>query len=222
MAVLEEGRTFERYRVIRYLGSSTSGESYEAEDTILQRKATLKLIQPWLRLPEAARRQFFREMQHISMISHPYLAGILDYGEIDTRIYIARRYISAGSLLGDQGRSWFRPPLQITEAAQYAHQLAQALQHVHNNGYVHGSLTLSNILVLRGFNPDNEPDFAPFLITDVGSAHFVRRFGQQQSTFLPITAAPEQLGGRVTPASDQYALAVLLYLCLAGRLRFLG
>src|SRR5207248_8237511 len=104
----------------------------------------------------------------------------------------------------------------------YTHQLAQTLHSIHARGYLHGAITFSNILVLRGPNLDNEPNHAPFILTDVGLANFVRRFGQPQTSPLPVTAAPEQLGKRVIPASDQFALAVLLYFWLAGRPPYLG
>ncbi len=117
---------------------------------------------------------------------------------------------------------WFKPPLPINDAFHYAHQLAQALNILHAQGHPHGSLTLSNILILRGFNADHEPDFAPFLLCDAGLANFARFFGQPQITLLPITAAPEQFSQRVTPASDQFALAVLLYFWLAGHPPYLG
>src|SRR5437868_14524398 len=222
MPALIENQRFERYRIVQYLGSGLSGESYEAEDTVLQRKVTLKLIHPWMILPDAARRQFFREMQGISMLNHPYLATILDYGEIDGRLYVVHRYVTSGSLLSSDGRSWFQPPLSVSDAFHYGYQLAQALEYIHKHEYLHGAFTLSNILVLRGPNIEDEPGFAPFLLADVGLANFVRRFGQPQIKLLPITAAPEQLGKRVTPASDQFALAVILYFWLAGRPPYLG
>ncbi len=222
MPILEDGQLFERYRVHRWLGGGVAGESYEAEDRILQRKVTLKVIHPWTTLADSARRQFFREMQGISLLNHPYLATVLDYGEIDGRIYVARRYVSSGSLLGSNGRLWFHPPLPAQDAFKYAHQLAQALQYIHQHGYVHGSLTFANILVLRGPDAENTSDYAPFLLADVGLAHFVRRFGHPRLETLPVSAAPEQLTKRVTPASDQFALAVLLYFWLAGRPPYLG
>jgi serine/threonine protein kinase len=222
MPVLEEGQNFERYRIVRYLGSGVSGESYEAEDTVLLRKVTLKLIHPWGTLPDSARRQFFREMQGISILTHPYLASVLDYGELDSQLYVARRYLTIGSLLGSEGRLWFKPPFNIPNAIQYTHQLAQTLDYIHSHGCLHGVLTLSNILVLRGPNVENEPGYAPFLLADVGLANFVRRFGHPKITLLPITAAPEQLGKRVTTSSDQFALAVILYLWLTGRPPYLG
>lgn len=222
MPTLQDGQQFERYRIQRFLGSSASGESYEAEDIMLLRKVTLKLIHPWTTLPDAARRQFFREMQGISILNHPYLAAVLDYGEINGRLYVARRYVTSSTLLGNAGRTWFGPPLKITDAIYYAHQLAQALQYMHNHGCLHGSMTFSNILVLRGPNLNNEPDYAPFLLADVGLTNFVRRFGQPQNQLLPITAAPEQYGKRVLPASDQFSLAVLLYFWFTGQPPYLG
>ncbi|HLG76102.1 MAG TPA: FHA domain-containing serine/threonine-protein kinase [Ktedonobacteraceae bacterium] len=222
MQMLAAGQRFARYRVLRWLGRGISGESYEAEDIRLPRKVVLKLIHPWSRLSDAARRQFFREMQGIGALTHIYLAAVLDYGEVDGQLYIARRYTGPGPLPGDEGRIWFHPPLAAIDAIYYIHQLAQALHYIHNCGYVHGSLSFTNILVLRGSNLDNEPDFAPFLLADVGAAHFVRRFGQPPVKLLPVTAAPEQIGGRATPASDQYALAVLLYFWLSGRPPFTG
>jgi serine/threonine protein kinase len=224
MPTLETGQKFERYRIIQWLGSGVSGESYEAEDTMLLRKVTLKLIHPIATMSDAARRQFFREMQGTSILNHPYLASVLDYGEFDGKLYVARLYVKNGSLLGSNGRLWFSAPLEVFDAIQYGHQLAQVLQLIHNRGYLHGALTFANILVLRGPNLLNESDYAPFLLADVGLTNFVRRFGEQNSPPLPlpITAAPEQLYKRIIPASDQFALAVVLYFWLVGRPPYIG
>ncbi len=222
MPRLGDGQIFERYLIIRALGNGVAGESYEAEDRVLQRKVTLKLIHPWATLADSARRQFFREMQGISTLNHPYLATVLDYGEGEGHMYVARRYVSSGSLLGSNGRLWFQPPLPIASASKYAHQLAQTLHYIHQHGYVHGALTFANVLVLRGPNVEQEADYAPFLLADSGLTHFTRRFGSPQIEALPVSAAPEQIHKRATPASDQFALAVLLYFWLSGRPPYLG
>jgi serine/threonine protein kinase len=219
---LEIGQRFERYRVLRVLGSGVSGTSYEAEDLMLHRKVTLKLIHPWSTLADSARRQFFRDMQSISLLVHPYHVAILDYGEVEGQLYVVRNFVTNGSLLSPEGRAWFSPPLSITDTLSYAHQLAQVLYNIHRYGYIHGSLTLSNILVLHGTPIEGETDLAPFLLSDIGLAYFVRSFGHPQITRLPITAAPEQWRGRHLPASDQYALAILVYLWLTGRPPFIG
>ncbi len=222
MQGLEAGQKFERYRVLQFLGSGISGESYEVEDTLLQRTVLLKLIHPWLLLSDAIRRQFFRDMQRISSITHPYLTAILDYGEVDGQLYVVRRFVGPGSLLNREGRTWFNPPLAPVDAISYTHQLALALHSLHCQGLVHGSLTFSNVMVSGCPTPSQKPNFAPFLLADAGLATFVRRFGLPKITILPITAAPEHLEKHIVPAGDQYALAVLLYFWLAGRPPFLG
>src|SRR5689334_18521677 len=131
MQVLEAGQKFERYRIVRLLGNGVSGSSYQAEDTLLQSKVTLKLIHPWSVPSDAARRQFFREIQGISELSHPSLTPILDYGEARGQLYLTRRHIGPGSLLNDEGRTWYQAPLSITHAITYTYRLAQTLHYIH-------------------------------------------------------------------------------------------
>jgi len=221
-ALLEEGQIFARYRVFDKAGSGTSGDSYKAEHTEHSHTVMLKLIHPWGMLSDSGRYQFLREMQHANTIVHPQLASPLDYGEVAGQLYAVRRYVDNGSLTSPQGRSLLLSPLSIADAFGYIYQLAQVLHHLHIHNYVHGSLTLANILVRKEHTPEATAPAATLIVADVGLAHFVRRFGQHQQTILPITAAPEQFDKYISPASDQYALAVLLYLWLAGRPPFLG
>jgi serine/threonine protein kinase len=222
MSPLAASQKFGRYYIRRYLGTGTSGESYEAEDIALQRSVTLKLIHPWSLLPDSTRRQFFREMQDICALDHPSLAPLHDYGELNSRLFIARRYVDSGSLLSREGRDWYRPPMALSHALQYADQLAGALMYAHNHGHLHGSLTLSNIFAFPNRQRSTEQRTVSLLISDFGLTYFVRRFGKPPAPFFPITAAPEQFSGNTVPASDQYALAVLLYFWLTNRLPFVG
>ncbi len=216
MYILEAGQKFERYQIIRQLGEGGAGISYEAEDSKLKDKVVLKLIHPWSDLPYTARRQFFRDMQVLSVLAHTALVAVLNYGEVAGQLYVVRRYINNGSLLGNEGRAWFNPPIDMRHAFTYIYQISQALHLIHSYGYAHGALTFSNILISKRA----EADSAPLLLSDAGLAQFVRRFGQQR--MLPMTAAPEQFKGQGTPASDQYALAILLSVWLTGRPPFAG
>lgn len=220
MHILEVGQKFERYHIIRKLGQGGAGVSYEAEDIRLKDKVFLKLIHPWSELSYAARRQFFRDMQVLSVLTHTRLATVLNYGEVAGLLYVARQYTDKGSLLGNAGRMWFSSPLNIKDAFTYTYQLSQALHLIHSYDYVHGALTFSNILISERLRA--EPDSAALLLSDAGLAQFVRRFGQPQQSMLPMTAAPEQFKGQVTAASDQYALAILLSVWLTGRPPFAG
>ncbi|HEY4387139.1 MAG TPA: FHA domain-containing protein [Ktedonobacteraceae bacterium] len=218
---LDVGQRFDRYQIVRKLGMGISGESYEAQDTLLQRTVTLKLIHPWSTLPDAIRRQFFREMQTMSLLNHPGIASILDYSDVDRQLYLVHKYTPLGSLLGPEGRIWFSPPLPIEDAIRYTVQLSQPLYYLHYNGFFHGALTLANILIQHDPAHSTSPTMQ-FLLADANLAHFVRRYGRPVMTLLPITAAPEQFYKRMTAASDQYALASLLYYWLAACPPFLG
>ncbi len=220
MHILEAGQKFERYSILRQLGQGSAGISYEAQDSRLKNTVVLKLIHPWSELSHAARRQFFRDMQVLSVLIHPCLATVLNYGEAAGQLYVVRRYSNNGSLLGNEGRLRFNPPLDVKDAFTYTYQLSQALHLIHSYDYVHGALTFSNILIAE--QPQAEAESAPLLLSDAGLTQFVRRFGQSQQDRLPMTAAPEQFEGQTTPASDQYALAILLSVWLTGRPPFAG
>ncbi len=217
---LEENQKFGRYQIMRYLGMGTTGTSYEAQDTRMARTVLLKLVQPWSPLSDSARRHFFRLMQEISYFSHPSLAPIFNFGESHGHLYIARDYTPYGSLLGDYGRQWLKPPLPMQTAIVLLNGLAQALSYIHGQGYTHGSLTFTNIVLQT--EPSQELDHTLLGITDMGLAHIIRTVGQAQTTQLPLTAAPEQYKKQLSAHSDQYALAVLLYFWLTGRPPFLG
>ncbi len=223
MHILAAGQKFERYSILRQLGQGGAGISYEAQDDRLKIKVVLKLIHPWAELSYAARRQFFRDMQVLSVLIHPCLAPVLNYGEVAGQLYVVRRYSDKGSLLGSEGRLWFNPPLTRKDAFTYTYQLSQALHLVHSYGYVHGALAFSNILISEQPRADaDSTENAPLLLSDASLAQFVRHFGRSQSGILPMTAAPEQFAGQITPASDQYALAILLFVWLTGHPPFTG
>jgi serine/threonine protein kinase len=219
MYTLEQGQKFERYRILRTLGSGVAGISYQAEDTRKKQPVMLKLIHPWAPLPDQARRQFFRDTQVISGLSHPLLSPLLNYGEVHGQLFVVRPFTTYGSLLSSEGRRWFQTPLPISKAFTYALQIARVLAYIHSNGYIHGSLTLSNILITH--TPCAE-EIAALVLTDIKLASFVRQYGQPINTLLPTTAAPEQFQQQQGPATDQYALAVLLYFWITGHLPFQG
>src|ERR1700730_4249458 len=192
MQKLSGEQRFDRYTIVRLLGKGISGESYEAEDMLLQRKVTLKLIHPWSPPSDAARRQFFRSLQGMSFITHRSLAAILDYGEVNRQLYVARQYSVPGSLLNNDGRQWYKPPLPISDAITHVLRISQALHALHADGYAHGAITLSNILILHAPTDVTEASVTPLLLADPGSTDLVRYFGRPQMSILPLPAAPEQ------------------------------
>lgn len=220
MQELAEGQMFARYRIVRTLGGSLISQSYAAEDTHLGCIVTLKVMHPWPALPNSARYQFFHEMQDISLIVHPQLTALLDYGDFEGRLYATRTYLPAGSLLGDAGRAQFQAPMQAQVAIKHLVSLAQALHNLHTHGYIHGALTFSNILLNE--ESSGLAEAISLQVADAGFTYFTQHVGGLQPVLLPATAAPEQWHRHYSPACDQYALAILLYFWLAGRLPFIG
>lgn len=217
-----QNQKFGKYRILRTLGSSTSGTSYQAEDDRQQRTVTLKLIHPWTQLPDQVRRQFFRDMQNISQLSHPSLSPLLNYGEIHGQLFVVRPFISSDTLSEDQRKPLPNTPMPITTAFVSALQIARVLAYIHKHGYIHGSLTPANILSARTINNANTDRSTSLLLTDIGLSSFVYQYGQPIEPLPLTTSAPEQFHHRQSPASDQYALATLLYFWLAGRFPFQG
>ncbi|GHO73068.1 hypothetical protein KSD_08390 [Ktedonobacter sp. SOSP1-85] len=211
---------FARYRIVRALGGSLISQSYAAEDSHLGCIVTLKVMHPWPALPNSARYQFFHEMQDISLIVHPQLTALLDYGDFEGRLYATRTYFAAGSLLGDAGRAHFQAPMLPQVAIKQLVPLAQALHNLHTHGYIHGALTFSNVLLNEEIPTPTET--TSLQVADAGFTYFAQHVGGLQPLLLPATAAPEQWHRHYSPACDQYALAILLYFWLAGRLPFIG
>lgn len=220
MQELAEGQMFARYRIVRALGGSLISQSYAAEDFHLGCIVTLKVMHPWPALPNSARRQFFHEMQDISLIVHPQLTALLDYGDFEGRLYATRPYFASGSLLGDAGRAQFQAPMQPQVAIKQLVPLTQALHNLHTHGYIHGTLTFSNVLLNEEIS--SLAKATSLHVADAGFTYFAQHVGGLQPLLLPATAAPEQWHRHYSPACDQYALAILLYFWLAGRLPFVG
>jgi serine/threonine-protein kinase len=142
---------------------------------------------------------------------HPHLLPILDVGISQAVLYVSMPLIEGGSL---------RQALQHAQvdrhrALQLIHQVASALQHLHARDILHLDVKPANILMERGENP---------LLSDFGLVQpRALRDGRTRVRGTPAYMAPEQcLGAPTSPASDEYALAVMSFELLTGRRPFVG
>src|SRR5262245_8341633 len=211
--------TFGRYRIVRPLGEGGMGSVYLAQDTQLDRLVALKVPrlgddeQP---APHELAR-FFREARAAASLSHPNLCPIHDVGEIGGTPYLTMAYLE-GRLLSDIIESG---PMAQRSCALIVRRLAQALQGAHARGVIHRDLKPSNIMI----NTRNEP-----VVMDFGLArreHPMETRLTRTGTALgtPAYMPPEQIRGEpdeIGPASDIYALGVILYELVTGRLPFAG
>jgi serine/threonine protein kinase len=209
---------FGRYRIIKRLGQGGMGSVYLAEDTQLSRRVALKVPEF---APDSApdtRQRFLEEARSAAMLDHPNLCRVYDAGEINGRLYLTMAYIEGQSLeesISDQARTQ-------QQAAALVGKLAQALRAAHAQGVIHRDLKPANIMI-RTRGKRREPVIVDFGLArrDQPGKERLTRTGQVMGT--PAYMAPEQLRGdpkEIGPACDIYALGVILYELLTGRLPF--
>lgn len=207
-AQLAEGALLGPWRVAALIGRGGSGEVYRVDraDGTYEQQAALKLLaRPE---DEDESRRFAAERRLLARLEHPDIARLLDGGMHDGRPYAVIELVEGLRLdLHAAGR-----PLE--ERLELFERIAAAVAHAHQHLIVHRDLKPANVLV--------DASGAPKLL-DFGIAKVVGAGGREQTTaslrLTPDYCAPEQLeGGAVTPATDVYALGVMLYELLTGRL----
>jgi serine/threonine protein kinase/formylglycine-generating enzyme required for sulfatase activity len=219
-APLDLPEQFGRYRLIKRLGQGGMGSVYLAEDTQLQRRVALKVARDSAVEGSEMRRRLLAEARAAATLDHPYLCPVFDAGEVDGRLYLTMAYIE-GQSLAEMAGGKSLPPRQV---AALVGKLALALQEAHAKGVVHRDLKPSNVMI-KATGARREP-----VIVDFGLAYRDNPNESRISTDGRIMGtlawmAPEQIRGElkeIGPACDIYALGVILYELLTGRLPFSG
>ncbi|MDX2260390.1 MAG: serine/threonine-protein kinase [Gemmatimonadales bacterium] len=201
-----------RYSLERELGRGGMGTVYLARDLRLERPVAIKALHPALAADPNARARFLSEARTAARLAHPHIIPIYAVEESSTAPLLVMAMID-GETLGARLRT--RGPLPADDAARVVREIAWALDHAHANGVVHRDLTLDNILLER--------HTGRALLGDFGLAH--RSDDQDAGPVFgtPGYLAPELIRGEAaTPASDLYALGVVGWATLTGRLPFAG
>jgi serine/threonine-protein kinase len=202
------------YSLERELGRGGMGIVYLARDVQLDRDVAIKLLPPQLARSPGARTRFLREARMAAGLSHPHIVPIHRVGEAGPFVFFVMSYVE-GETLGQRIRAG--GPLPPADAARILREVAWALAYAHRRGIVHRDVKPDNILLEAGTGRALVTDFgiaygaeAPDAATDpgriMGTAHFM---------------SPEQAAGDVVDGrGDLYALGVVGYLALSGRLPF--
>ena len=219
-----------RYHLLRLIGSGGMGEVYLAEDTRINRQVAIKVIRgeaiPYLDTnpSQDAARLFEREAKAIARLNHSHILPLFDYGEDIVNgtplTYMVMPYCQAGSIdawLLQKGERQSLPP---QEAAYLLNQAADALQYAHDQQLIHQDVKPSNFLI-RSIRETGLPDL---LLTDFGVAKFIAANSSNSQSIrgTPSYMAPEQWERNPVTETDQYALGIMAYQLVTGRLPFQG
>ena len=204
-----------RYSLERELGRGGMGVVYLAREVRLDRPVAIKLLPPHLAAQPSLRERFLREARTAAKLSHPHIVPIYAVDEAGDHVFYAMAYVD-GETLTERVRR--RGPVQPSDATRILRDVAWALGYAHAQGVVHRDVKPDNILLEAG------TDRA--LVADFGIAAVVREVSGLDGgavTGTPEFMSPEQaLGEPVDGRSDLYALGVLGYFALSGRLPFHG
>jgi len=229
--MLLEGLQIAHYRCLQLLESGGMSEVYLAEDLRIYRQVALKILHPEI-TPSTdieavyeAFRLFHMEAQAISALDHPNILPLYDYGETTINgvklAYMVMPYRHEGSLAAWVKQRSRTGRLTLQEVAHFLRQAADALQYAHEHNLIHRDVKPSNFLIFNSKKNQRLPDLQ---LADFGVAKFMNAISTPSHTIrgTPFYMAPEQWKGAAVFATDQYALAIMVYELLTGRPPFQG
>ncbi|MHC5005424.1 MAG: serine/threonine-protein kinase, partial [Planctomycetota bacterium] len=208
------GRTVSHYRIEEKLGQGGMGVVYKAEDVRLKRPVALKFLPPHLVADLRAKERFLREAQAASALDHPNVGVVFDMDETDDgESFIAMAYYG-GETVADKLE---QGPLSVDDAVDFALQAARGLSRAHARGIVHRDVKPANLMV----TDEGVLKILDFGLAKLAGAAHITGTGRALGTVAYM--APEQAAqDEATVQSDIWALGVVLYEMLSGRLPFRG
>ncbi len=210
----------DRYELGDRLGSGGMSTVYRATDRVLERTVAVKILAEHLSDDERFVARFRREALAVAKLIHPNIVQVYDTGIDEGRHYIVMEYVegrSGAQILQRHG------PVEPEIAAEIGVQSCAGLDYAHRRGIIHRDVKPGNLMVVGGPVGGGE---MVVKLTDFGIARAIEQTRITQVGSVVGTAAylaPEQVRGEeATPATDVYALGVVLYQFLTGRLPYEG
>jgi eukaryotic-like serine/threonine-protein kinase len=213
-----------RYRIVDLLGMGGMGTVYKAEHVVLNKTCAIKLVHPQ-RFDQESLQRFKLEAKATSMLQHPNIVGIHDYGVNEGFLpYIVMEYLEGKSLeftIQENG------PLAPQRFLNIFQQVCDGLSHAHKHGVIHRDLKPANIFICVENGQSDRVN-----IVDFGIAKLIPQQEGQEITRITLTGevigsplymSPEQCSGGILDArSDIYSLGIMMHEVLTGQCVFDG
>ena len=212
------GQVFGQYELLDLLGFGGMGVAYRARQRNLDRDVAVKVLFPGLAAEAGYIERFYREAKTAASLEHAHIVPVYDYGVQGDVSYVVMRLLTGGSLEQriTQRLAAEKPLPSFGEISELLKQVATGLDYAHRRGVIHRDIKPGNIMF---------DEHGAAYIVDFGIAKLVESSTSYTSTGAPVGTPlympPEQWRSEtLTPAADQYALAVTLYQLMTGKLPF--
>ena len=205
-----------RYEIREVLGEGGFGAVYSGFDSQLNRRVAIKV--PHVHLDsQQVEQEFIKEARQLAQLKHPGIVTVFDVGVDDGRCFIVSDFLEGVTL-----QNWLKQARPAwPESARIVAEIADALAHAHANRTVHRDLKPGNVILVQG--PQTmQPVLVDFGLA-VSDSQKAAGTGVGEVSGTPNYMSPEQVKGeghRIDGRTDIYALGVLLYRMLTGRLPF--
>ncbi len=207
------GKTISHYRIIEELGRGGMGVVYKAEDLTLKRTVALKFLAPHILADEVQKKRLLYEARAAAGLDHPNISTVHEIHEAEGQTFMVMAFIE-GEDLGERIESG---PLKLEDAYDIAIQVASGLAKAHGEGIVHRDIKPGNVLI----TPEGQVKLVDFGLAKLASHTRLTVEGTTMGTVMYMS--PEQaMGADADHRADIWALGVILYEMLAGRLPFRG
>ena len=210
---LEPGTKIGPYQILGELGKGGMATVYRAYQPSLEREVALKVLPEFLVEQPGFKARFHREAVAVARLQHPNILSVFDHGEQDGVTYIVSEYVDGGTLAARMGA-----PIQLDYCVRILRPIADALDYAHSEGVIHRDVKPSNILLDRRGVPILS-DFGLARVAEAADSERLTQTGAMVGT--PTYMAPEQCSGHEAgPPADIYALAVIAFEMVTGRVPF--